>query len=67
MKKMEKADYSEDTARNLPSEEEMRLPPRRVIHSSDNTKATRIFHASLVLLLVLLTIGIIFWYQMHGE
>lgn len=64
---MEKADYSENRAASLPSEDEMRLPPRRVIHSSDNAKATRIFHASLVVLLILLTLGIIFWYQLYGE
>lgn len=64
---MEKADYSENTAHETPSEEDMRLPPRRVIHSSDNAKATRIFQASLVVLLILLTMGIIFWYQMYGE
>jgi hypothetical protein len=64
---MEKADYSENTSQKPPSEEDMRLPPRRVIHSSDNAKATRIFHASLVVLLILLTMGIIFWYQVYGE
>ncbi|PYI54968.1 hypothetical protein [Paenibacillus flagellatus] len=63
---MENAKSSRKAAQELPSEDDMRLPPRRVIHSSDNAKATRIFHASLVVLLVLLAAGIVFWYQMYG-
>lgn len=63
---MEKAERSEDELRLLPEEDDMRLPPRRVIHSSDNAKATRIFHASLVVLLIVLTMGIICWYQLYG-
>lgn len=51
----------------LPNEEDRRLPPRRIIHSQDNSKATRIFHASLLVLLLLLTGGMIFWYTMYGE
>ncbi|RKN84617.1 hypothetical protein D7M11_11515 [Paenibacillus ginsengarvi] len=67
---MGKADSKSRTQQGkqqMPGEDEMRLPPRRVIHATDNTKATRIFHASLVVLLILLTMGIIFWYQMYGE
>ncbi|GAA3405276.1 hypothetical protein ACFFNY_28730 [Paenibacillus hodogayensis] len=64
---MGKADYTEKEMPALPDEDDMRLPPRRVIHSSDSIKATRIFHASLVVLLILLTMGIIFWYQLYGE
>lgn len=63
---MSNAEKAEDMHR-LPSEEEMRLPPRRFIHSSDNAKATRIFQASLVVLLVLLAVGIILWYKLYGE
>lgn len=63
---MGNAKSSNDTTHSLPDEDDMRLPPRRVIHSSDNAKATKIFQASLVVLLILLTIGIIFWYQMYG-
>ncbi|MEF3301843.1 hypothetical protein [Paenibacillus sp. GYB003] len=64
---MEKADHSRTSAKPLPEDDEMRLPPRRVIHSTDSAKATRIFHASLVVLLVLLAAGIIFWYQFYGQ
>lgn len=64
---MEKADNSEHPAQTPPSEEDMRLPPRRLIHSSDNVKATRIFHASLVVLLALLALGSIFWYKLYME
>jgi hypothetical protein len=48
----------------LPGEEDMRLPPRRVIHSTDATKAARIFQASLVVLLIVLTAGIIVWHSL---
>ncbi|MDF2720886.1 MAG: hypothetical protein K0Q59_561 [Paenibacillus sp.] len=61
---MSKSSHTEPT-NELPSLDEMHLPPRRVIHSSDNTKGSRIFQSSLVLLLVLLTIGIIIWYQWY--
>lgn len=52
------------TMTELPGEEDMRLPPRRIIHSTDATKAARIFQASLVVLLIVLTAGIIVWYSL---
>jgi len=54
-------------AEPFPSEEDMRLPPRRVIHSSDSKRVVRWFHASLLAMFVMLTVGIIVWYQFFAS
>lgn len=63
---MGKTDFS-NRSQLLPDEDEMRLPPRRVIHGSDTGKLTKMFHASLVVLLVLLASGIVIWYQWYEK
>lgn len=63
---MGKTDFS-NRPQLLPDEDEMRLPPRRVIHGSDTGKLTKVFHASLVVLLVLLAAGIMIWYQWYEK
>jgi hypothetical protein len=55
------------TREEWPDEEEMRLPPRRILHARDTSKATRIFQASLVVMLVALTAGMVVLYQLYGE
>jgi hypothetical protein len=37
------------------------LPPRKVIHSSENGKWTRIFYQTVLWLFVLLVIGLTIW------
>ncbi|WP_127585316.1 hypothetical protein [Paenibacillus koleovorans] len=47
------------------SEDERRLPPRRVIHPHDPAKWSRWFHFSLVLLLFVLIAGMVVWYKVY--
>ncbi|MDF2668359.1 MAG: hypothetical protein K0R67_665 [Paenibacillus sp.] len=49
----------------LMSEDDRRLPPRRVIHPNDPSKWSRWFHFSLVLMLLILIAGMVFWYKLY--
>lgn len=42
-------------------DDEMRLPPRRVVHPSGQDKLTKWYYRLLLLLFFALTIGLIFW------
>jgi hypothetical protein len=44
-------------------EEELEIPPRRVLHQPEYMKITRYFHISLLTLFVLLTGGFFVWYH----
>jgi hypothetical protein len=61
------AEDSGQSREALPDEEDMRLPPRRILHARDTSKATRIFQASLVVMLVALTAGMVVLYRLYGE
>jgi hypothetical protein len=50
----------------LLSEDERRLPPRRIIHPNDSSKLSRWFHFSLVLLLCMLIAGMVVWYKVYA-
>jgi hypothetical protein len=44
-------------------EEELEIPPRRVLHQPEYMRLTRYFHISLLVLFVLLTGGFFVWYH----
>ncbi|MBP1988923.1 hypothetical protein J2Z66_000518 [Paenibacillus eucommiae] len=63
MRSTEHREIPDDMMPNMQDEDEdsYYLPPRKVIHPSENSKWTKIFYQTLLWLFILLVVGLTIW------